>query len=97
VTTGKADMAITEPTIAGGFMAKNPGKLKRAAVSPLRMQSMNIAVPVGDVALKDMLDITLSTLHDTGFIKRAYEKYAIGPGIYYYPGSPWHADADEKR
>ena len=97
VTTGKADMAITEPTIAGGFMAKNPGKMKRAEIPPLRMQAMSIAVPVGDIALKDMLDITLGTLHDTGFIKRVYDKYAIGPGIYFYPNPPWHADVDERR
>jgi ABC-type amino acid transport substrate-binding protein len=85
VEMGKADVAMTEPASAQGFITSNPGKVRRVAGPPLRMYPISIAVPTGEHELKSMLNTTIETLLGTGYIARLYAKYASGPDQFFMP------------
>jgi ABC-type amino acid transport substrate-binding protein len=93
VMTGKADVAITEPTSAEAYMLNNPGKLKRVPGPPIRMQRAGIDVGVGEEELKSLLDTTIDSLLATGFVQRTVNKYVTGPDQLYFPAIPWGESA----
>jgi polar amino acid transport system substrate-binding protein len=91
VAMGKADVALTEPSTAEQFLRGNPGKLKRVPGPPVRVEMTGLNVGVGEEALKDLLNTTITTLHSTGFIERVIEKYRLTPEEFFYPAQPWRA------
>jgi ABC-type amino acid transport substrate-binding protein len=93
VASGKADVAITEPTSAEAYMLNNPGKLKRVPGPPIRMQRVGVDVGVGEEELKSLLDTTIYSLLATGFVQRTVNKYVSGPDQLYFPAIPWGESA----
>ena len=89
VTTGKADVATTEPSTAEEFLRNNPGKLKRVPGPPLRIQVVGVDVNVGEESLRKLLDTTIQSLHATGFIERTVNKYTVAPDELFFPANPW--------
>lgn len=89
VAMNKADIAITEPSAAEPFLTNNPGKLKRVAGPPLRIQGVGLDVAVGEEKLKSLLNTTIKELLTIGYVKRLMDKYSTAPGMYYYPARPW--------
>lgn len=70
VATGKADVTAMEPVMAMEFMRHNPGKIRLVAGGPVRVMPGNLSVPPGEEKLKAMLNTTLRTLIDIGYIDR---------------------------
>jgi ABC-type amino acid transport substrate-binding protein len=92
VSTGKADMAMTEASTAYEYMHKNPGKLKQLA-TPVRVLSGGVSVGIGEFALKDMLNTTIEAMHTSGFIERAMNNHQEVSGLFVPPATPWYMTA----
>jgi ABC-type amino acid transport substrate-binding protein len=90
VATGKADIAMGEPAEMDAFMAKNPGKIHQISGPPVRMQASALQVATGEESLKSLLNGTLLSLQNTGFIAHLLEKRIGAPGHYYFlPQTAW--------
>jgi ABC-type amino acid transport substrate-binding protein len=75
IIAGKADVTSMEPVAALGFMRANPGKIHRVEGGPLRVMPAALAVPHGEEKFKSMLNVTLRTIVETGFLDRVLKKY----------------------
>ena len=89
IMTGKADVAMTEPSSSEEFMLKNPGKLRRVPGPSLRMQPGAFTVAVGEDNLRELLNTTIASLQAMGFIERVFKKYATAPDQIYMPAPLW--------
>ncbi len=93
VSTGKADIATTEPSTAEPFLLNNPGKLKRVIGPSLRMQAAGLDVAVGEHALRAMLDTTIRAMLASGVVEKIVGKYTTSPDQFILPAQPWGASA----
>lgn len=76
IVTGKADVTFVDRTAGGLFETAHPGKIKNiASDKPLRVFPFSIAVPGSETRLKNMLDVAIQELHNTGYIERALKEY----------------------
>ena len=93
VSTGKADIASTEPSTAEPFLLNNPGKLKRVIGPSLRMQAAGLDVAVGEHALRAMLDTTIRAMLSSGVVEKIIGKYTTSSDQFFLPPQPWGAAA----
>ena len=84
VAMGKADIALAEPATAEGFMSMNPGKIRQVSGTSIHKVPATLLVPVGEEALKSLLNTTIETLQGAGVMQRIYEKYMGEPGHRYF-------------
>jgi ABC-type amino acid transport substrate-binding protein len=91
VTTKKADAAFVDPFTGDDFIKNNPGTLKRVAnVAPVRVFGESFAVARGESKLRDMMNVALAQMQQSGFIKATLDKYlADRKGEYFYPAKGW--------
>jgi len=89
VATNKSDATIIETAVGADYMRANPGKVKPLS-PPINVLPSNIILPMGDVALKSMIDAAVTNLHETGFIKKVIQAHTSGAG-YYSPAIPYEA------
>lgn len=89
VATGKADVVFQEPTLAEGFNKANPGKLRQAQEKPFQAIQISIAVSLPETQLRDMLDSTLSELHNQGVIEQIISKYNNDPKMFLRVAQPY--------
>lgn len=89
VDTGKADVAMTEPSSAEPFLVNNPGKLRRVAGPSLRMQAGGLSVGVGEEKLKSLLNTTIRSMLDNGILQRILDKNTTMPDQFFYPARQW--------
>ncbi len=76
VATRKADVTFLQAGPARGFMEHNPGKLRILQKFPARVFAAPlIAVPLGEHDLKYLLDATIRTLQENGFVESVLQKY----------------------
>jgi len=91
VTTKKADVAFVDPFFAAEFMSNNPGTLKAVAGVPVvRVFGSSYAVAKGETKLRDMLNVAMQQMNQSGFIRATLDKY-LGEhkGMYFYPAKPY--------
>jgi len=90
VTTKRADVAFSDPFIANEFMKNNPNVLKRANASPVRVFGESFAVTKGEIKLRDMLNVALDQMQQSGFIRATLDRYlAEYKGEFFYVGKKW--------
>ncbi len=75
LATGKADIAATEPVGPSNYMKNNPNQIRRVEGGAVRILPIAFSLPQGEEKLRRMMDITLDSLHDTGFIDKIFKKY----------------------
>lgn len=76
VALRKADIAFLQTAPGQGFMRNNPGKLKILRHKPMRIWAQPLmAFAHGENDLKYVIDATLRTLHENGFVERTLRKY----------------------
>lgn len=74
LATGKADITVTDPVQFILFNRKNPGKIHEVAGKPVRVISLTYSVPPGEERFKSVLNVTLDTLLEDGFIDRVLKQ-----------------------
>ena len=89
VETGKADVTTTEPSTAETYLAKNPGKLKRVDAPPVRLQAGGVSVAVGENDLLALLNTTIESMLNTGYVERLLIKSEKDKEFYLFPAKPW--------
>jgi polar amino acid transport system substrate-binding protein len=90
ITTGKADVTFAEPSIISEFLATNPGKLKELAPGqPLRVFGNSLVIKLGDIDLKEFLDVALRELLYSGSIDRILAKYEPAPNSFPRVAKPY--------
>lgn len=76
VVTGKADVTFVDRAAGALFESRHPGKLKNIAKDkPLRVFPFSLGVLGGEVRLKNMLDVAVQELHNTGYVENKLREY----------------------
>ncbi len=76
VATGKADAALFPIATGKDYLARNPGKLKVLRQHPVRPWIQPVmAFEHGEHDLKYVVDATIRTLQENGFIEKTLRKY----------------------
>jgi ABC-type amino acid transport substrate-binding protein len=91
VTTRRADVAFADAYVGDDFIKNNPGVLKQVAgAPPVRVFPETFAVAKGEDKLRDMLNVALRQMQNSGFIKAALDNY-LGDhkGEFFYAARPW--------
>lgn len=92
VAAGKADIAFIETYLGEAFIKANDGKLKNLVPGrPVRLFGNTLALPLGDVKLKSMLDSALVQMLYGGRIDKIIRKYEEVPGSMYRVARPYEA------
>jgi len=88
VTTKKADIAFSDPFTADDFIKNNPSTLKQVAnAPPLRVFGESFATAKGETKLRDTLNVALTQMQQSGFIRATLDKYlADRKGEFFYVG-----------
>jgi ABC-type amino acid transport substrate-binding protein len=76
VSTKKTDVSIQSPEVVAEFLKHNPGVVKKVTEEPLRVLGGTLAIPKNEFQLKRMLDVTIETLLNTGFIDQTVAKHS---------------------
>ncbi len=85
VENGKADVAPDDMVSATDFMAAHGNTIRPVAGPPLRTLPLVLPLPKGEYELKQMLDVTLTEMLDTGFTQKTFENSTSHPGTYLFP------------
>jgi ABC-type amino acid transport substrate-binding protein len=91
VSTKRADIAISDAFSGEDFMKNSPGTLRPVAnVGPVRVFGESLAVAKGETKLRDMVNVALTQMQQSGFIRATLDKY-LGDhkGEYFYVGKKW--------
>jgi polar amino acid transport system substrate-binding protein len=90
IVTRKADVTFAEPSIVALFLKSNPGTLKELAHGmPIRVFGNAFAFKPGEVKFKDMFNVALEELLNSGRIEKILKKYEPAPGIFYRVAKPY--------
>ncbi len=73
VSSGKADIAITDLFSAQTFIESNQDKVKLVSDNPVRVFSFSFALAPDDFALKEAMNAALSNLSEIGFLNRSFK------------------------
>ncbi|MFY9288229.1 MAG: transporter substrate-binding domain-containing protein [Alphaproteobacteria bacterium] len=84
VATGKADITFVEPAVAEDFMKNNPDKIElAAAISPLYVFPIVLAVNKGEHSLNSMLSGAIKYLQNKDSIEMILRKHEKYPGMFW--------------
>lgn len=87
--TKKADVVMHDLVAANEFMAKNPNKIKKLAPGkPLRVFANCYVIPKGEETFRDLLNVAIEELLNTGFIDYVLKKYNMDK-VTYPPALPF--------
>lgn len=96
LASGKADVAINDPTIADLFMKTNPGKIRRVEGNPIRFPSISVALPLGEEKLRELISQTLTHYLEVGRIDEILNGYGLN-GAKILRVAPPYVDAAQGR
>ncbi len=90
ITTKKADLTFAEPVIVDIFLKNNPHSLKALeGDKPIRVFGNCYVVKAGETRLRDVLNITMQELINSGQIEKILKKYEPAPGAFYRVAPPY--------
>ena len=76
IATNKADLTITDRTVAHLYAQKNPNSIREIeSAQPFAVFGDMYAMSKGEQKLKDFLDVSIEDLKNTGFINKVLTKY----------------------
>ena len=77
VTSGKADIAFSEPSTVNDFLKSNPGAITRVGNTPVRTFGNSFAFARGQDSMASMWNIALGELSNDGTVSRILTKYGV--------------------
>jgi polar amino acid transport system substrate-binding protein len=93
VEQNKADVAFVEESTAAQYMAAHPGKLRNLVQNnPLRVYANTIMFAKGNVALKNLFDVAVSELQNSGEINAILKRDGGGSKLFYPVARPYQAN-----
>lgn len=93
VEQNKADVAFVEESTAAQYMAAHPGKLRNIRENnPLRVYANTIMFAKGNVALKNLFDVAVSELQNSGEINMILKRDSGGSKLFYPVARPYQTN-----
>jgi ABC-type amino acid transport substrate-binding protein len=90
VVSRKADVTFWDVNGAQVFMASNPNSLRNVdPANPVRVMPFEIAVLAGEHQLRDLLNVGIASLEDTGEINSLLDKWERYPNSFYRLNKPY--------
>jgi polar amino acid transport system substrate-binding protein len=90
VTTKKADVLFAEPYYAYEFLKSNPNSIKNiASERPIRTLGNCYMFKSDEFQFKQMLDVAIEDLLNSGFVDRVIDKYEPAPNTFYRVARPY--------
>jgi polar amino acid transport system substrate-binding protein len=87
---GSCDIVFAEPYYAYQYDKNNPGKLKNiVADKPVRLFGNVYMMKAGEWQLKQMLDVAIQDLINSGYVDKAIAKYEPAPNLFYRVALPY--------
>lgn len=84
------DVIFAEPYYAYAYSKNNPGKVKNiAAEKPIRLFGNVYMMKAGEWQLKQMLDIAIQDLINSGYVDKIISKYEPSPNLFYRVAAPF--------
>lgn len=92
VANNKADVLFAEPYFAYGYTQNNPGKIRNiAARTPVRVLGNDFMMKKNESQFKQMIDVAIEDLQNSGFVDAILEKYEKEPGQFYRVALPYRS------
>lgn len=86
------DVVFAEPYFAYSYSKSNPGKIRNiAAENPVRLFGNVYMMKAGEWQLKQMLDVAIQDLINSGYVDKVIAKYEPSPNLFYRVASPYKA------
>jgi polar amino acid transport system substrate-binding protein len=89
VVSGKADATFIDPITALTFDRNNPGKVVMVPGGAIRTFPLAFVVATGEHEFRRMLDHTIQTLQDTGYVERLSRDYPDFKHSFILPKTPY--------
>jgi ABC-type amino acid transport substrate-binding protein len=89
VVQQKADITFVEKSVADEYARANPGKIKALDVGPMHLGETVWAFNPEDQNLRELFNVALQKLINTGFVDSTMQKYEVIPGSYYRVAQPY--------
>ncbi len=84
------DVVFAEPYFAYEYSKNNPGKIKNIAVSnPIRLFGNVYMMKENEWQLKQMIDVAIQDLINSGYVDRVIAKYEPAPNLFYRVAAPF--------
>lgn len=92
ITTNKADVIFAEPYFGHQFLQSNPNSVRNvAAARPIKVLGNVYMFRKGEEQLKQMLDVAIEDLINSGFVDQLLAKYEPAPGTFYRVAYPYRS------
>ena len=92
VDKNKADVLFAEPYYGFKYLESNPGSVKNvAAVKPVRVLGNCYMFRRDQVEFKNMIDVAVEDLLNSGFVDQLVDKYEPQRGLFYRVAYPYRA------
>ncbi len=92
ITSGKADITFVESSLVRDYIAANPNTLKQLSPIPLRIFGVSMALGKGETELKEVLDIGLTELLNSGRVEAILKKHEKYSGTFMRVAKPYEAE-----
>jgi polar amino acid transport system substrate-binding protein len=90
VSTGKADVSLTEPANAKVFIKNNPGTIECVSdTKPIRIFANCLMFRRGQMEFKNMIDTALEQLINSGYVDKVISKYEPAPNSFFRVAIPY--------
>jgi len=88
--TNKVDVVFAEPFFGFEFLKNNAGTVKNiAAAKPIKTLGNCYMFKSGEFQMKNMMDVAIQDLLNSGFVDRVVKKYEPFPGTFYRVADPY--------
>ena len=90
LTSGKCDVIFAEPYFGYEYLKNNPGIVRNiAAADPIRLFGNCYMMKMNEFQMKQMLDIAIQDLNNSGYVEKIMKKYEPAPNLFYRTAHPY--------
>lgn len=89
VSSKKADIVFTEPSLMDDFMKKNPGSLKPLSDKPFQVFATSVAVGINQDELAQMMNSALLEMQNAGVIDQILDKDGADAKSFLHVAKPY--------
>jgi len=90
LVSNKCDVVFAEPYYGYEYLKNNPGTIKNiAAENPIRLFGNCYMFKMNEFQMKQMLDISIQDLINSGYVEKMMQKYEPSPNLFYRTALPY--------
>lgn len=90
LASNKCDVVFAEPYFGYEYLKNNPGTIRNiAADAPIRLFGNCYMFRMNEFQMKQMLDIAIQDLINSGYVDKIIQKYEPAPNLFYRTAKPY--------